>query len=229
MSKKEERKIGNPIKWLVEQLSNAKYIIHPTQLFALGIFSLVALWALSVMYGRNVEYASFILIVILCLYVLGFRSTESKETVTEIPTDLKVEDELFNRIVRPLNDMNIQITHSVSTTKWEKTYYYTKGLLNKRVFGLISLDQVFFHDKESWRKGLWFSYILDIPNKPFSDLIVFSNTEYICQEALYEINDIKKRKNIDIILVTKIYLNEFKKAATTSDEIKDVFKLLLSL
>lgn len=216
---------------LIDKLSIAKDIVKPTSLFALSIIAIVILAALSMYFKINVVMYSILIIFALSLYILGGYQlkTDEEELISEVPTDLKIVDELYNRIKDPLEKLNFIVTYNANSTKWGKTYYYTKAILDGRVVGLISLDPKYFKCGKSWRTGFWFTYIANIPQTPFNDLLVFSDTNTICQEAIYDSLDVKKDLGTEIMILTEIYTSEIKQASTTEEYIMDTLKLLLSI
>ena len=94
--------------------------------------------------------------------------------------------------------------------------------------GLISLDPKFFMFGDAWKKIRWFSYISKIPQNTFNYIVIFSDTKFICQEALYEMMDVKVDTGSNVTILSELLSNEIRQASTTEDRIIDILKLRLS-
>lgn len=220
---------SNPLKYFLDKLSLATEIVSPEQLFALAVLVLLALYFIR----QDITIPAFFIIVVLGLYNIGKsrnqRTDEEEVPILELPTDLKLRNDLYDRLKDPLTSLNLVITHGAKGTLWGEDCYYTEARNNQKNIGLISFDNAFFKYGDIWKTGRWFNTLTQIPEKKFSDLVIFSDTEMICQEALYEMEDVKKRDNTRIVLFTKIYLDQFLKASTPEDLIIKTFKLHLDI
>jgi hypothetical protein len=219
----------NNSEGILDQLSLATKIVSPTQLFALTILVLLALYVLR----RDVTIPAFFIVIVLGLYQIGQSRNKQEDEievpVLELPKNLKLPDDLFNSIKDPLTNLDLNVTHGVRGELWGEDCYYTEAKNEDKNIGLVSLDSDFFKYGDRWKTGRWFNVMTNLPDQKFSELIVFSDTNMICQEALYEIEDVKKREDTKIILMTKIYVEQFLKASTPEEMITESFKLHLNI
>jgi hypothetical protein len=120
--------------------------------------------------------------------------------------------------------------HAVDSTRWGKTYYYScaKNKSGRRI-AMLCLDGSFFAFGSRWMERRWLNLIAQIMKETPTDLMVFSDTNQICEEALYEIKDIRRMHKVNTVLMTNMLVTTFRSAATSKDDIVEVLKLHLEL
>ncbi len=228
------------LDYILDILKIARDVTKPFQLIALGILAILVLGILLSFFEMPVQNAIAIALIVLALtfvtslFVIKFTETTSAtgqqgESPEEIPTDLKVKDDIFNRIATPLQTLGFETQHSVDNTKWGKTYYYSCAHNGDRSVCLLSLDANFFMFGNTWRERRWLNYLMQIPRQHPTDLVIFSETETICQEALYEMDDVRRRQSVSIVLLTKIIIDTFRQASTGDEDILDAIKWYLGI
>jgi len=125
----------------------------------------------------------------------------------ELPTELTLPNEIFNHLAPALGALGFTAQQTVDSTRWGKTYHYSEAERSTHRISLIKLDPNFFQFGAAWSQKRWLDYAVSIFRTSPSQLVVLSDTTMICEEAHYEVDDVKKNRNVDVVFLTKIILD----------------------
>ena len=213
-------------------------ILNSTQLFALTIVTMIILPIIEMLTNVNIPYNY--LIYILVIYIIGLKiepkyvSSENASVkeidltkiLNSLPRDLKIKDGIYNKIKDPLEELNFTLIQSSVINGWGDNYYYTSMIGNDRTIAMIYLDPLFFEINENWKT--WYNFIVTLSPNSFTDLVVFSETEHICEQALYDKDQVKRNFNLNVIHMTKLWTDEIINSIE-SEQIKGIFTTKLNL
>ena len=194
----------------------------PTLNAAILAFIVIALTVLAIVFiSRGVPISTI---------AQGRSDTHSgqvEEAPDELPIDLVLPNEIYNHVAPALQALGFSTRQNVDSTRWAKTYRYSEAERQNYRIIMIKLDPQFFAFGTEWFQKRWLAFAVSIFRTPPNQLVIFSDTRTICQEAHYEIDDVRKNLNVDTIFLTKMILDTIR-ASDLNDNVENL-KLHLKL
>ena len=227
-------------------LETASNITLPIQLLALIVISIVIITFFSLQQRIPLENAAILVLAIVLL--MGFaiiftykgaaisnagqahnNGQAPSETVPpdEFPTELILSNEMYNHVAPALEALGFRLQQSVDTTRWGKTYRYSEAEKPNQRITLIQLDPSFFKFGTEWSQKRWLDYAVGVFRTPPNQLVILSDITIICQEAHYEVADVRRRHNVDVVFLTKIIMDTIRGSGLEDN--KENLKLHLRL
>lgn len=143
-----------------------------------------------------------------------------------VPEDLKISDIIIARIKRPLERMGFSLEPYVVSNKRGVTRRYSQARLGTRLICLLQLEPALLQSGSFWRNSAPLSGIISTLRDIPTDLLIFSDTESVCQEALYHAKDLERIHGIYSYYLTKMHMHEILRS--DEDEILVFLNLILS-
>ena len=144
----------------------------------------------------------------------------------KIPEDLRISDSLIAKIRRPLERMGFSVEPYVVSNKRGLTRRYSQAKMGTCLICLLELDSTLLKSGGLWRNRAPLSGIVETLRDIPTDLLIFSDTEFICQEALYHAKDLERIHRIHSHYLTRMHINEILRS--DEDEILVFLNLILS-
>ncbi len=227
-------------------LETAKNITLPIQLLALIVIGIVIIGVFSLAQGIPPASAVILALAVVSLLVFAIIFTfkgaaisnagqaysdshPASETIPpdELPTELTVPNEMYNHVAPALEALGFRSQQSVDSTRWGKTYRYSEAEKPDHRIILIQLDPSFFEFGTEWFQKRWLSFAVSVFRTPPNQLVILSETKVICQEAHYEVDDVRRRHNVDVVFLTKLILDTIRGSGLEDN--KENLKLHLRL
>jgi hypothetical protein len=224
-------------------LEAARYITHPIQLLSLTVIGLILIaYFVSSQTApiTNAEITAILILIVVALFLFAaifiFRGTaisnagqDSRDFLRDsddappdaLPTELILPNELYHHIAPALEVLGFTTQQRVEGAHWGKTYYFSEAERANERIALISLDRSFFGSGPLWSQKRWLGYIVSVFRTRPTHLAIVSETTVICQEAHYEIDDVKRDYNVDVVFLTKIILDALR-ASQPDDNARDL-------
>ena len=152
----------------------------------------------------------------------------SENAPQELPEDLKIPDEIYHCVEPALKKLGFKVEQSVESLRWTKTYYYSNAIMSGKIITMIGLDPKFFKFGGQWRRNRWLSFLFPIFQPVPTHVAIFSDTQMICEEALFEVKDIKRDHGAEVVFFTKLTADTLRGSKTVEDKVANL-KLHLGL
>lgn len=140
-----------------------------------------------------------------------------------MPHDVLVRLEVSLRALGFSVDTNVQVN------PWGRIHSYTTATRNGRIVSIAYMPRAFFAYGLEWEKFRWFNSIAELFGIENGQIMILTDARDICQEALYEAQDVGRRRGVEVILLTNLYLEQFRNAATPSTTLESSLKWHLRL
>jgi hypothetical protein len=125
-----------------------------------------------------------------------------------IPEDLRVSDLIIEKLTRPLEKMGFLVQPHVVSNRRGLTRRYSQARLGNHLICLIELPSNLLQSGRFWRNAAPLSVIVETLREIPSELLIFSEAEFICQEALHHAKDLERVHDIRLQYLTKIEIDE---------------------